>query len=127
VLGLRRIKIERELPPDKSFRVAEVQLCEDEYGDDSSDERAELQRRLLESFKRVLPRIPEAYEQLDELLGTQVPLGMLTDIVAYTLDIDLEFKERLLAETSVNRRAEWLLEHLDRMRKAVFPPEFSLN
>jgi ATP-dependent Lon protease len=127
VLGLRRIKIERELPPDKSFRVAEVQLCEDGYSDDPSEDRAELQRRLLESFKRVLPRIPEAYEQLDELLGSQVPLGMLTDIVAYTLDIDLEFKERLLAETNVNRRAEWLLEHLDRMRKAVFPPEFSLN
>jgi ATP-dependent Lon protease len=127
VLGLRRIKIERELPPDKLFRVAEVQLCEDEYSDDPSEDRPELQRKLLESFKRVLPRIPEAYEQLDELLGTQVPLGMLTDIVAYTLDIDLEFKERLLAETNVDRRAEWLLEHLDRMRKAVFPPEFSLN
>jgi len=127
VLGLRRIKIEKELPPDKLFRVAEVQLCEDESNNEPSEERTELQRRLLESFKRVLPRIPEAYEQLDERLGSQVPLGMLTDIVAYTLDIDLEFKERLLAETNVNRRAEWLLEHLERMRKAVFPPEFSLN
>lgn len=127
VLGLRRITIERELPPDKLFRVAEVKLCEDEYANESSEERAELQHRLLESFKRVLPRIPEAYKQLDELLGSQVPLGMLTDIVAYTLDIDLEFKERLLSETNVSRRAEWLLEHLDHMRKAVFPPEFSLN
>lgn len=127
VLGLRRIKIEKELPPDKLFRVAQVQLCEDGYDDEPSEDRADLQHRLLDSFKRVLPRIPEAYEQLDELLGSQVPLGMLTDIVAYTLDIDLEFKERLLAEINVNRRAEWLLDHLERMRKAVFPPEFSLN
>src|SRR5438128_834209 len=83
-----------------------VRLFEDEYGKAASDERPELQRRLLEAFKRVLPQIPEAHEQLDELLGNQVPLGMLTDIVAYTLDIDLEFKERLLAETNVDRRAE---------------------
>jgi uncharacterized protein len=134
VLGLRRIVIEQELPPEKSFRVAEVRLCEDDYGDAAADERPELQRRLLEAFKRVLPQIPEAAEQLDELLGKQVPLGMLTDIVAYTLDIDLEFKERLLAETSVDRRAELLLEHMSRLRKAVFrvrsadfPPEFSMN
>ena|SRR5438270_6620598 len=127
VLGLRRIVIEQELPPDKTFRVAEVRLCEDDYSDETADGRPELQRRLLEAFKRVLPQIPEAAEQLDELLGNQVPLGMLTDIVAYTLDIDLEFKERLLAETSVDRRAELLLEHLSQMRKAVFPPEFSMN
>ena len=127
VLGVRRIVIEQELPPDKTFRVAEVRLCEDDYPDATADERPELQRRLLEAFKRVLPQIPEAAEQLDELLGNQVPLGMLTDIVAYTLDIDLEFKERLLAETSVDRRAELLLEHMSHMRKAVFPPEFSMN
>jgi Lon protease-like protein len=127
VLGLRRIVIAKELPPDKIFRVAEARICEDEYGEAAATERPELQRRLLEAFKHVLPQIPEAHEQLDELLGNQVPLGMLTDIVAYTLDIDLEFKERLLAETSVDRRAELLLEHLSRLRKAVFPPEFSMN
>ncbi len=127
VLGLRRIVIRRELPPDKSFRVAEVELCEDEYPDATAGDRPEVQRRLLEGFKKVLPRIPEACDQLDELLGTQVPLGMLTDIVAYTLDIDLEFKERLLVETCVDRRAELLLEHLSHVRKFIFPPEFSLN
>jgi uncharacterized protein len=127
VLGLRRIVIEQELPPEKSFRVAEVRLCEDEYDEAAVGERPELQRRLLEAFKRVLPEMPEAAEQLDELLGNQVSLGMLTDIVAYALDIDLEFKERLLAETSVDRRAELLLEHMNRLRKAVFPPEFSMN
>jgi Lon protease-like protein len=127
VLGLRRIVVEKELPPDKLFRVAEVRLCEDEYCEAAAADRPELQRRLLEAFKQVLPSMPEANEQLDELLGSQVPLGMLTDIVAYTLDIDLEFKERLLAETSVDRRAELLLDHMSHLRKAVFPPEFSMN
>jgi Lon protease-like protein len=127
VLGLRRIVIERELPRKETFRMAEVRLCEDEYPDLASDERPELQRRLLEAFKRVLPRIPEAYEQLDQLLGSQIPLGMLTDIVAYTLELGLDFKEQLLAETLVDRRAELLLEHFARVRTAIFPPEFSAN
>lgn len=127
VLGLRRMMIRRELPPQKSFRVAEVDLSEDVYAELTASERPDVQRRLLEAFKQVLPRIPEAGEQLDELLGSQVPLGMLTDIVAYTLDIDLDFKERLLVETSVDRRAELLLDHLSRARKAIFPPAFSLN
>jgi ATP-dependent Lon protease len=127
VLGLRRIKIVRELPPDKSFREAKVELGEDVYPDEGAAARGQLQLRLLESFKRVLPKLPEAQEQLDQLLGGQIPLGMLTDIVAYTLDIDLQLKARMLAETCVDRRAERLLEFLARLRRLVFPPEFSVN
>jgi Lon protease-like protein len=127
MLGLRRIVIERELPPDRTFRIADVRICEDEYPDSSADERSELQRRLLESFKQMLPRVPEAYEQLDQLLGNQISLGMLTDIVGYTLDLGLDFKEQLLAETGVDRRAELLLERFARARNAKFPPEFSAN
>jgi hypothetical protein len=115
------------LPADKIFRVAEVRLCEDAYPEAVAADRPELQRRLLAAFKRVLPRIPEAYEQLDQLLGSEIPLGMLTDIVAYTLDIELDFKERLLTEAGVDQRAQLLLEHLNRLRKAIFPPEFSIN
>ena len=55
------------------------------------------------AFKRILPKMPKAQEQLDQLLGGQIPLGMLTDIVAYTLDIELDFKERMLEETCVDR------------------------
>jgi uncharacterized protein len=127
VLGLRRIAIVRELPPDKPFREAEAQLCEDHYPEEGSAARTELQRKLLESFKLVLPRIPEACEQLDQLLGSQISLGMLTDIVAYTLDIDLDFKERLLAEPCIDHRAQLLFDHLNTARKGTFPPEFSVN
>ena len=127
MLGLRRMVIERELTCKTAFRVAEVRLCEDEYPDAAADERTELQRRLLEAFKQMLPRVPEAYEQLDQLLGSQISLGMLTDIVSYTLDLGLDFKEQLLLETGVDRRAELLLERFARARNSMFPPEFSAN
>jgi len=127
VLGLRRIEIVEEFPADKPFREARVELQDDVYPEADAAERTELQHRLLAAFKRVLPKIPEAQEQLDQLLGSTIPLGMLTDIVSYTLDIDLNFKERMLREACVDRRARELLEHLGRLRRAVFPAEFSLN
>ena len=127
VLGLRRMKLIRELPPNKPFRVAEVSLSEDSSDPACHDDRAALTKQLVEVFHRVLPQIPEAKEQFDELLEKQIPLGMLTDIVAYTLDIDLNFKVQLLSEACVDERARMLLAYLQRMRKATFPPEFSVN
>ncbi len=127
VLGLRRIRLVRELPQGKPFRVAEVSICDD--GDDAAakGDRQAVTKQLIESFRDVLPQIHEAQEQFDQLFEKQLPLGMLTDIVAYTLDIDLDFKERLLGETCVDRRAQMLVGYLQRVRKANFPPEFSVN
>ena len=56
--------------------------------------------------------LPEAQEQLDQLLGSDVPLGVLTDVISYMLDIDLAHKQSLLTEVDVYRRTELLLAHL---------------
>ena len=53
--------------------------------------------------------LPEAQEQLDQLLGNDVPLGVLTDVISYMLDIDPTRKQSLLSEVDVYRRAELLL------------------
>ncbi len=131
VLGLRRIKLVRELPPDKPFRVAEVQLVDDEDPIETALQRSELHKQLLAAFKRVLPEVPSAHEQLEQLLGNVLSLGMLTDIVAYTLDINLDFKEQLLEEMRVDRRARLLIDHLrsgpTKRAASTFPPAFSAN
>jgi len=78
-----------------------------------------------------MPKIPNAYEQLDELLGSQITLGMLADIVSYTIDLGLEVKMRLLQECDVFQRARLLLAAIaGRPRPAggrPFPPDFSVN
>ena len=132
LLGVRRLRLVHELPPKKLFRVVESELLDDEIPDDEPPEAAvELQQRLLAAFKRAMPKIPDAYEQLDQLLGTQITLGMLADIVAYTIDLDIEWKMRLLAECNVVRRTRLLLEAIaGRPAAAIprpFPPEFSVN
>lgn len=132
VLGVRRLRLVRELPPKKLFRVVESEIMEDfEPGEAPPGAAAALQQRLLQAFKQAMPRIPNAYEQLDQLLGSQITLGMLADIVAYTIDLDLETKVRLLSECDVFRRTALLLEAIQ-VRPAAgskrrFPPDFSLN
>jgi Lon protease-like protein len=80
--------------------------------------------------------LPEACEQLDQLLGNDVPLGILADVISYMLDMDMAKKQLLLAETDVHRRAELLLAQLSMASADLepvgtaslgFPPKFSLN
>lgn len=136
LLGLRRVRIVRELPPSKPYREAQAEICDDLYPASEAAARVEVQKRLRGAFVRVLPNLPEAHEQLDQLLSSDIPLGVLTDVISYMVDIDLGEKESLLAETNVLRRATWLVDRLNRLStdrepgragKIAFPPSFSVN
>jgi Lon protease-like protein len=132
VLGVRRLRLVRELPPKKLFRVVESEIMEDVMPDDATaGKAAALQRQLLEAFKQSMPKVPHAHEQLDQLLGSQITLGMLADIVAYTIELDLETKLRLLAECDIFERTRLLLAAIGARADAGatrrFPPDFSVN
>lgn len=130
LLGVRRLRLREELPATKPFRVFEADILDDtEPASGDTDLVAEMQRRLLAAFKRAMPKLPEAQGQLDQLLGSQITLGMLTDIVSYTIDIDMSWKLRLLAEPDVLRRTDLLLEALAARGRTerAFPPPFSVN
>ena len=129
--GLRRVALGHEFEPPRAYRQSIARLLDDEYNPATAAQRPVLQRRLHDAFKQLVAQLPTASETLDELLATDIPLGTLTDIVAYTLQLDVSFKARLLGETNVDRRAEWLLEHFvanpASTEEKNFPPDFSLN
>jgi uncharacterized protein len=136
LLGLRRVKLVRELASSRGFREAKAELCTDVYSACSPARRRALQQELREALLRVLQTLPEAGEQLDQLLAGDVPLGLLTDVVGYMLDIDVQRKLSLLAELNVYRRVQLLLCHLSEsvaelaandVASLCFPPEFSAN
>jgi Lon protease-like protein len=132
VLGVRRLRLVRELPPKKLFRVVESEIIDDlEPEGQGTDAAVALQQELLAAFKRAMPRVPNAYEQLDQLLGSQITLSMLADIVSYTIDLPLEVKLRLLDETDVVQRTRLLLDAIASRPPArpsrTFPPDFSVN
>ena len=133
LLGVRRIQLQEELPPTKPFRVAEAKIVEDHMpSHPSTEEIAGLQQKLLMAFKRSMPKIPTSYEQIDELLGSQITLGMLADIVAYTAELNSSTKLSLLKISNVIDRVHVLLNALSKggqsnATRRTFPPAFSTN
>lgn len=135
VTGLHRVRLLRELPTDKPFREARVEIHDDAYPVEQAEAAADLHRRLREVFLVVLPEANQAKQSLEYLLTSSVSLGMLTDVLSSLIDLDLEQKEALLAETNVYRRADVLLEYLSVVATAEdetfgaldFPPQFSAN
>ena len=136
LLGVRRVKIIQELQPVRAFRQAKVELLADRYADDPALDPEGLRCQLLEAFQHHLPTCCQATEQLDDLLNEQIPLAALTDLVSYTLPIDLRVKQQLLTEVRVEVRAELLLDQLrDQLKPqevhrglgSEYPPPFSSN
>ena len=134
LLGRRRAHVVAELPPNRPFRQAEVELLADCYPTEAASQRPTLQRRLTEQFRELLQGSRQMEEQLDQLLSGQVPLGTLTDVVGHTLDLSHAVKRQLFAELDVDRRAEKLLEELaqlaedpSRALRHGFPMQFSDN
>jgi len=134
VLGLHRVRLLDELPPRHRYREAHAELRHDCPTTLTPKKQEKLTRRLRESFLDVLSSMPEAREQIGQLVGEDLPLATLTDIAGYVLDLDVAQKHRLLAEANVCRRARMLVEHLARLERAIrigdcsdFPPRFSEN
>lgn len=126
--GEARVRIESELPPDKLFREARATLLDDIYPEASAAARPALQQRLLDALRRTLPEAPELREPLELLFRKPMTLGLLADVAAYALDLDIEQKVSLLEELDVDRRAAKLLECLGSACGARgFPPDFSQN
>lgn len=136
VLGVQRVRIVEELDSPRPYREATVELCEAPPPANAGPSQGSLQKRLREAFVQVLPSMPEAREQMDQLLATDMPLGVLTDVISFMLDIGMNEKQALLSELDVCRRAELLLAHFataagdetaSTCGKQTFPPHFSVN
>jgi len=129
--GYWRAKIKQEFSADQLFRTADVELLDDVYLPSGASQRPTLQRALLDSFDQVASDLRLHQDQLDELMAAQVPLGVLTDIISFSLDLDVQSRLQLLGELNVDQRARTLLRTLRDGQAASsvreFPPRFSVN
>jgi len=130
--GICRVRLVEELPPERPFRRARVQVCPDMYPQSAQGDRHALHRALLEAFKGSLPKAAALQEAIGAALASKLTLGALADVIAHTLDMGLEIKEQLLRETEADARARRLLEFLQARASGAtavppFPPDFSRN
>lgn len=140
LLGMRRGRIIAERPATRSFRQAEVVLMDDVYPDAGDAERSNIQAALAKAFQRTLPLANDAKCEgpVKELLASDVPLGVLTDLVSFALPLKPKLKRELLSEVDVDRRARLLLDAMGapvvKAEPVVaarslrdYPPRFSAN
>lgn len=133
LLGVDRIRIVEELQPLRSFRQARVEIMEDQYDFQSKSELMRIQETLLSAFRKHLPCACQLPEQLEEMLSRHLPLGLMTDLAAYALPLDMDVKRQLLAEHRVRIRTATLLEQVAALagtsaaKVPHFPPRFSEN
>lgn len=137
VMGLRRARILCALPLSHPYREARVELVPDQF--DESNMAMARRRRLASKLLGAIQGIAHTtcgQFQLGELLGEAPCLGVLTDVLGYSLPLTLDQKLRLLHEPDVERRASWLLESMlptvsrpasGSPRTGKFPPHFSTN
>ncbi len=138
LVGIKRARIVRELQPQRPFREAEVELLEDFYPLEDAQQRIVLVDHLQELFRHFVPEGLAAQESFQQLMGKQLPLGILTDTIAYALQLPLAIKQQLLAEANVDIRCRLLTRCLeqkihgrsnacDEPTTDDFPPRFSEN
>jgi Lon protease-like protein len=138
LLGSRRGRILSETPADRSFRQAEIEIVDDVYPATGDAVRDNLQMELTARFQKALPTPQGAktHGSMYDLLASELPLGVLTDLVSFALPLDQRLKCELLAESDVDCRARLLLRALAAPRKEdasstagtiAFPPRFSRN
>lgn len=113
LVGVKRARIVREIEPPRSFREAEVQILEDVYPLDEAQQRPGLIERLHGLFQHFMPEGLAAQESFQQLMGKQLPLGVLTDTITYALQLPLAIKQQLLAEPNVDIRCRLLSRCLE--------------
>jgi Lon protease-like protein len=132
--GLCRVRLNREICNDRLYRSARVQvLPEQPLG--GSDQEGTLRKELIRRVRPWFTGRGLTSNQFTTIFGPELPLGAVTDLMAYALPLTSAFKQELLEELDEVQRTRRLLERLeaedllsgDSPGPPSFPPEFSSN
>jgi ATP-dependent Lon protease len=137
LVGIKRGRIIEELEFTGPFRRAKVEILEDYYPADDESDRRDISAALQTIFAKFVPEGLSSQASFKQLLGEQMPLGILTDMIAYAINLPLALKQQLLAESNVDIRCRLLLRCLKQRLESNqdgadsvadgFPPRFSEN
>jgi Lon protease-like protein len=129
LLGLKRVRLVRENPSGRLYRIAEAELLHDHESTGPLEPR---RTELINLFLQVIEKREPLDDDLTRRLKSSISLGTLSDIVAHALGLPPIIQQNLLAETEVDRRVETLCTILHSVVDETsaprgFPPPFSLN
>jgi Lon protease-like protein len=131
--GLSRARILHELDSDKLYRTAEIELLQEQPAG------ADFDQKLRSQLLQVVPTWCEAHgpaaEVFPKVIQSNLPFGVVCDVLGFSLPLPVEFKQQLLEELNIETRAQTLLDYLETNSppevlpppQRLFPPEFSAN
>ena len=131
LLGRKRVRLTREIDSGKLYRMSEVEIIEDIPSDEPDHTgRADLIALFRKLFQGTLD------PDLDALFESDLPVGVLADIMTQAIGFSSSVKQTFLSEPRVARRVLELLDLLREMKPVAgetddestsFPPPFSRN
>jgi ATP-dependent Lon protease len=116
--GLHRARIVEELDVATSFRQARVELIEEITWEHQELAQA-AKYHLVKLFRSFLPPEIAKSDPLSEVLVHQLPLSVLTDIVAFAINLPIPIKHSLLGEPSEEVRYHVLVDQLSQLKQTA--------
>lgn len=112
LFGLSRVKIVRELPSEKPYRIARVEPVKEKNSELAETRSDQVLKRAFDAFNKVLrkySRFPGEF--LTRFQG--LPLGMLLDIIAHHVPCDAQKKQMFLEEIEPLKRCDKIVSTLE--------------
>ena len=131
--GLGRIRIVEEIDSDRLYRSAKVELLQERAA------TAEADKQIRSNLLKVVPAWCESHgpaaEVFPKVVQSNLPLGVICDVLGFSLPLPVEVKQQILEELDGDGRARALLTYLEIHSppevlpppQRLFPPEFSTN
>lgn len=134
VRGLCRARIISEKLTSTPYRQVELQLRYDQYSETPDIQRANRRSELMEALISTLLG-DEGNREATEAALQDLPLGVLSDLIASSLKLPTDTMISILSERNVDLRTDLLLDVLraqsrqlqERGPQRKFPPDFSAN
>ena len=104
LLGLTRARIERELPPDRAYRLVDAAAVAAELG--GALDAAAARDTLVLLADQLALKLPSGGETLRELARSQPDLGALVDVLSAALVTDPDDRQALLETLDVAARVD---------------------
>ncbi len=117
--GQYRAMVLDEIPSDKLYRQARVQIINDRYHSSRKDELEASRLRLERECRFLAERLPEVTEPMERVLATSKHPGILADLVAANFVVDLYARQCILAEYDVIRRVELTAIQIESINQRV--------
>jgi len=131
--GLARTRILQEVDQATPYRCAQVELLKEQPTTPQLDKK--LRTKLLEAVPAWSQNQGPAAEVFPKVIQSNLPLGIICDVLAFSLPLSVEFKQELLEELKADSRVQHLLDYLEKNSppevlpppQRPFPPDFSTN